>query len=70
MSADTEIKKVTLDELDNTELVRAMKDVKAKKSSAAEAAFISILKKATLLTPAMVADNDGKSKTHISFITF
>lgn len=69
MSAEMEIKKVTLDELDNTELVRAMKDVKTKKSHEAELEFVRILGQATMLTPAIVNDKRVEGKQHIQFMT-
>lgn len=69
MSAEMEIKKVTLNELDNTELVRAMKDVKAKKSREAELDFVRILGQAVLLTPAIVSENSVEGKQHIQFMT-
>lgn len=69
MSTEMEFKKVTLDELDNTALVQAMKDLKTKQSHEAELDFVRLLGKATLLSPAIVNDKRVEGKQHIQFMT-
>ena len=54
MSENTENKKLKLDEIENPSLVYAMYEMKDKKTKEAEAKFITELRRATFITPAVV----------------
>ncbi len=54
MSENTENKKLKLDEIENPALVYAMYEMKDKKTKEAEAKFITELRRATFITPAVV----------------
>ena len=80
MSENTENKKIKLDEIENPALVYAMYEMKDKKTKEAEAKFISELRRAIFITPAIVEvkgedgefrvadDSSQKGETRIQFM--
>ena len=80
MSENTENKKIRLDEIENPALVYAMYEMKDKKTKEAEAKFISDLRRAIFITPAIVEvkgedgefrvaeDSSQKGETRIQFM--
>ncbi|WP_044974366.1 enhanced serine sensitivity protein SseB C-terminal domain-containing protein [Ruminococcus sp. HUN007] len=80
MSENTENKKIRLDEIENPALVYAMYEMKDKKTKETEAKFISELRRATFITPAVVEvkgedgefrvaeDSSQKGETRIQFM--
>ena len=68
MGEKNESGKKSLEEIDNTALVRAMQVMKAKGGVEAEKAFLNELVKAVFISPANVEEKDGEKRVQFSVV--